>query len=85
MSISFYFSKSILFSGNGDVSLRIQFIIQRWGLRHESKVENLTKLREAAKKVLFLVARPLWPLAPSPLGLVAIGTFFFTFKKVLFP
>ena len=31
--------------------------------------------REAAKKVFFLVARPLRPLAPPPLGLVAIGTF----------
>ena len=40
-------------------------------------------LREAAKKVLFLVARPLRPLAPPP-GLVAIGTFFLTLKKVLF-
>jgi len=30
--------------------------------------------REAAKKVLFLVARPLRPLLPNPLGLVAVGT-----------
>ena len=31
-------------------------------------------ITEAAKKVLFLVARLLRPLAPPPLGLVAIGT-----------
>ena len=41
-------------------------------------------IREVEKKVLFLVARPLRPLAPHPLGLVAIGTFFHTLKKVLF-
>ena len=41
-------------------------------------------VREAAKKVFFLVARLLRPLAPPPLGLVAIGTFFFTLKKVIF-
>ena len=40
-------------------------------------------MREAAKKVLYSVARPLRPLAP-PLRLVAIGAFFITFKKVLF-
>ena len=37
-------------------------------------------IREAAKKVLFLVARPLRLLAPPPLGLVALGTFFLTLK-----
>ena len=36
------------------------------------------------KKVLFLVARPLRPLTPSPSPYVAIGTFFLTLKKVLF-
>ena len=35
----------------------------------------ITLLRKPQKKVLFLVARPLRPLAPPPLGLVAIGTF----------
>ena len=35
------------------------------------------------KNVLFLVARPLRPLAPPPLGLVAIGTFILTLKKFL--
>ena len=40
-------------------------------------------IREAAKKLLFLVARPLRPLAPL-LGLVALGTFFLTSKKFFF-
>ena len=43
-------------------------------------------IREAAKKVLFLVARPLRPLlSPPSLGLVAIETFFLTLKKKKFP
>ena len=50
--------------------------------RHLHVFSNL--FREAAKKVLFLVARLLRPLAPPPLGLVTIGTFFLTLKKVLF-
>ena len=43
-------------------------------------------IREAAKKVIFLVARPLRPLAPRPLpsALVAIGNFFLTLKRVIF-
>ena len=36
-------------------------------------------LGEPQKKVLFLVAQPLRPL-PTPLDLVAIGTFFFRLK-----
>ena len=44
----------------------------------------LESIREAAKKNLFLVARPLRPLAPPPLGLVAIGTFFPYIKKSSF-
>ena len=36
---------------------------------------------EAGKKVLFWVARPLRPLPPPPLGLVAIGTFFIVLKQ----
>ena len=42
-------------------------------------------LREAAKKILFLVARPLRSLAPPPFGLVAIGTFLMTVKKLNVP
>ena len=38
-------------------------------------VLNIDYIREAAKKVLFLAARPRWPLAPPPFGLVAFGTF----------
>ena len=36
-------------------------------------------LREAAKKVLFLMAGPYHP--PSPQGLMAVGTFFFSSSK----
>ena len=46
---------------------------------------NEGSVREAAKQnknILFLVARPLRPLAPPPsLGSVAIGTFFLKLKK----
>ena len=38
-------------------------------------------LREAAKKVLFLMAGPLRPYPPSPQGLMAVGTFFFSSSK----
>ena len=41
------------------------------------------RLREAAKKVLFLVARSLKAFSPPPLGLVAVGTFSLHKKKIL--
>ena len=46
--------------------------------------KEISLIKGSRKKVLFLVAWPLTPLAPNPLGLVAIVFFPLPLKKFLF-